>query len=70
MEIATSSEITGWTALTNVSCFVAHAELKKQLNIFGEIDAWLDYLEYLIRVEMHKADESRLRAKKRKKELS
>jgi hypothetical protein len=35
MEIPTASDITGWTALTHISCFQTHAELKKQLNIFG-----------------------------------
>lgn len=49
---------------------MSHNERRKHLNIFGSLDAELDYCEYLIRSEIHKADEPRFRNKKRKAELS
>ncbi len=45
---------------------MSHNERRKHLNIFGSLDAELDYCEYLIRSEIHKADEPRFRNKKRK----
>lgn len=51
-----SNDLDGWTALSNIASFMDHVELRKTLNIFGDLDAELDYLEYLIRVQIHKAD--------------
>ena len=39
----------GWQALSNISTFMQHVEKRRQLKVFGELDARLDFCEYLIR---------------------
>lgn len=58
------------SSLSSISAFMVHNEIRKQISLFGEIDAELDFTEYLIRSEIYKADEARFRSKKRTKELS
>jgi hypothetical protein len=65
--IIMQSEGEGWEALSQVSCFMSHVEMRKSISLFGEIDATLDYCEYLTLVQIHKSEEPRLRSKKRKK---
>jgi phage anti-repressor protein len=46
-----------------------HVESRRQLKVFGELDARLDYCEYLIRRQSNKNEIKRFRSKKRKGEL-
>jgi hypothetical protein len=59
-----------WEGLSKIANFVSHAEQRKRLPLFGELDAELDYCEFLIRSQIHKGEEAKFKNKKqRRKEL-
>lgn len=55
--------------LDSISTFMQHSDMRKLLHVPNELDATLDYCEYLIRVEINKNDHDKFKHKKRKKEL-